>query len=62
MNSFRFWMMLFLFSSVLFGCASSDNTNSSKLPWARPADWDSGRQVEQDDGHSDASYQFRSKH
>ncbi len=66
MNSLRFWMLLFLLSSALFGCSSTEDPAVSKLPWARPANWDGSRPVEQynyySSSHANASHQFKNRH
>ncbi|MDR1256049.1 MAG: hypothetical protein LBJ94_03970 [Puniceicoccales bacterium] len=38
---------LFLLCCVLCGCESAEETYNSKLPWARPAAWEGGRQIKQ---------------
>ncbi|MDR3274280.1 MAG: hypothetical protein LBS87_03050 [Puniceicoccales bacterium] len=40
-------MSLFLLSCALCGCESTEEAYNSKLPWARPAAWDAGRQIDQ---------------
>lgn len=64
MNSLRLWALLFLLSTALFGCSSTEDTGSSKLPWARPATWDNGLPVQDfdsGDSHKNASHQFRNR-
>lgn len=64
MNSLRFWVLLFLLSSVLFGCSSTEDPASSKLPWARPASWDGTtpiKQYDNDPSHKNASHQFKNR-
>ncbi|MDE6431790.1 MAG: hypothetical protein K2L13_00120 [Opitutales bacterium] len=64
MDSWRFFLLLFLLSSVLFGCSSTEDTSSSELPWARPANWDINRPLQQYDSnssHENASHQFKSR-
>ncbi len=53
-------MILFLLSAALFGCSSTRDPASSKLPWARPASWDGGQQVTNQAGsHVNASNHFK---